>query len=205
MPFNFVYALFFSICPISLLSNSIKFTNAGKLSVSVFIAPASVPLFHSTDEGSTKSSKSSKQTQQREMANLRIEIADTGIGMTPEQQAKLFQPFVQATSGTYSKYGGSGLGLVITRQIVSLMGGTVSIDPMRTSVEIGSTFIISIDLPLTEPSFSSQSRETAQPAVLGISESGAFSFPSLFQPDRNTPTNREKMASAQPLSSPERI
>jgi signal transduction histidine kinase len=65
-----------------------------------------------------------------------ISVADTGIGMTPEQMGKLFQEFSQASSKTASKYGGTGLGLVISRRFCQMMGGdiTVASEPGKGSV-----------------------------------------------------------------------
>ena len=70
---------------------------------------------------------------------ITIAVADTGIGMTGEQMGKLFQEFSQASSATASKYGGTGLGLVISRRFCQMMGGdiTVESEPGR-----GSTFTI---------------------------------------------------------------
>ena len=66
----------------------------------------------------------------------RIAVADTGIGMTPEQMGKLFQEFSQASSTTASKYGGTGLGLAISRRFCQMMGGdiTVASEPGKGSV-----------------------------------------------------------------------
>jgi len=63
-------------------------------------------------------------------------VADTGIGMTPEQQAKLFEEFTQADSSTARRYGGTGLGLAITRKLARMMGGdvTVASEPGKGSV-----------------------------------------------------------------------
>jgi adenylate cyclase len=63
-------------------------------------------------------------------------VADTGIGMTAEQMGKLFQEFSQASSKTASKYGGTGLGLVISRKFCQMMGGdiTVASEPGKGSV-----------------------------------------------------------------------
>jgi signal transduction histidine kinase len=63
-------------------------------------------------------------------------VADTGIGMTPEQQAKLFEEFTQAESSTARQYGGTGLGLAITRKLARMMGGdvTVASEPGKGSV-----------------------------------------------------------------------
>jgi adenylate cyclase len=70
---------------------------------------------------------------------ITLAVADTGIGMTPDQMGKLFQEFSQASSATASKYGGTGLGLAISRRFCQMMGGdiTVESEPGR-----GSTFTI---------------------------------------------------------------
>ncbi len=70
---------------------------------------------------------------------ITISVTDTGIGMTPEQMGKLFQEFSQATSTTASKYGGTGLGLVISRRFCQMMGGDITVE---SEVGRGSTFTI---------------------------------------------------------------
>jgi signal transduction histidine kinase len=72
---------------------------------------------------------------------IQISVSDTGIGISNEQQASLFQPFQQAESGTTRKYGGTGLGLVISKRIVEMMGGRIWIESEPGK---GSTFSFTI-------------------------------------------------------------
>ncbi|MGE3459372.1 MAG: response regulator, partial [Kofleriaceae bacterium] len=98
----------------NLLSNACKFTKNGEIELSV------APLAGSRVE---------------------LNIRDTGIGISPEQQAKLFQPFVQADSSTTREYGGTGLGLVICRRLVELMGGAIG---LTSAVGSGTTFTVEL-------------------------------------------------------------
>lgn len=74
-------------------------------------------------------------------------VTDTGIGISPDQSEQLFQPFVQADSSIVRRYGGTGLGLNISRQLVELMGGTIS---LSTTKGKGSSFSFTIPLPFKE-------------------------------------------------------
>jgi len=67
---------------------------------------------------------------------IELAVADTGIGMTPGQQAKLFEEFSQADATTAQRFGGTGLGLALSRKLARMMGGdvTVSSDPGKGSV-----------------------------------------------------------------------
>ena len=67
---------------------------------------------------------------------IELSVSDTGIGMTPEQQAKLFEEFTQADASTAQRFGGTGLGLAITRKLARMMGGdvTVTSEPGKGSV-----------------------------------------------------------------------
>jgi signal transduction histidine kinase len=74
---------------------------------------------------------------------VELAVADTGIGLTAEQQAKLFQEFTQADSLTARRYGGTGLGLALSRKLARMMGGdvTVASEPGK-----GSTFTVRLQL-----------------------------------------------------------
>ena len=67
---------------------------------------------------------------------IELAVADSGIGMTPEQQTKIFEEFTQADSSTAQRFGGTGLGLAITRKLARMMGGdvTVASEPGKGSV-----------------------------------------------------------------------
>jgi PAS domain S-box-containing protein len=93
----------------NLVSNAVKFTEQGEVTVTVGLEQPSPP----SPAGSVL---------------LRFEVRDTGIGLTPEQCADLFQPFRQADSSTTRKFGGTGLGLAICRRLAELMQGTCGVD-----------------------------------------------------------------------------
>jgi signal transduction histidine kinase/CheY-like chemotaxis protein len=79
---------------------------------------------------------------------LCIRVVDTGIGLTPEQREKLFQPFVQADSTTTRRFGGTGLGLSIVRRLAEAMGGDVAID---STPGVGSAFTVTVKLDGVAP------------------------------------------------------
>jgi len=105
-------------------SNAIKFTENG-------FVEAAMELLET------------KNNQQK----IVFRITDTGIGITPEQQAKLFQAFQQAEGSTTRKFGGTGLGLVISRRLADMMGGQVT---MESTPGAGTTMRLSVSLPIAD-------------------------------------------------------
>ena len=92
-------------CLINLLGNAIKFTRTGEIAAEVSVVE-----------------------RQGDLAQVRFEVRDSGIGVAPETMKSLFQPFVQADSSTTRHFGGTGLGLSIVRRLVEMMGGQVDAD-----------------------------------------------------------------------------
>jgi PAS domain S-box-containing protein len=110
-------------CLFNLLSNACKFTDNGTVALDV-------------------------GREQREGRDwLRFRVSDTGIGMTPEQTQKLFQPFTQVDASTTRKFGGTGLGLTITKRFCELMGGFIEVDSV---IDKGSNFTLHLPAMLPE-------------------------------------------------------
>ena len=105
----------------NLLSNAIKFTpEGGKITLTV-----------------------EHLSMKEKISTLRFTVSDTGIGMTSEQISRLFNAFEQAEGGTTRKYGGTGLGLIISKNIVEMMGGHIWVE---SQPEVGSEFIFEVNL-----------------------------------------------------------
>ena len=107
----------------NLASNAIKFTELGSVRMALRYDPAA----------------------NAPGGRLVATVTDTGIGLTPGQQARLFQPFSQADSSVVRKYGGTGLGLYLVSQLAARMGGSVRVD---SSLGRGSVFTVDIAAPL---------------------------------------------------------
>ncbi len=109
----------------NLLSNAVKFTHHGYVKLMIHVNAADA-------DGVT----------------LQFTVRDTGIGMTPQQIARLFQEFTQADGSTTRRYGGTGLGLTISKRIVELMGGRIWVDSVPDQ---GSSFHFTARFPQTHP------------------------------------------------------
>ena len=109
---------------INLSNNSVKFTDAGEIVVSTELIK-----------------------KDNAQVTLKFSVQDTGIGMTAEQAAKLFQPFMQADSSTTRKYGGTGLGLTISKRLAEMMGGEIWVESEQGR---GSTFSFTANFGLGE-------------------------------------------------------
>jgi CheY-like chemotaxis protein/anti-sigma regulatory factor (Ser/Thr protein kinase) len=79
---------------------------------------------------------------------VRFSVTDSGIGISPEDQARLFQPFVQAAGETTPRFGGTGLGLTICQRLAKMMGGSID---MVSQVGVGTTMILELSLPIADP------------------------------------------------------
>ncbi len=105
---------------LNLLSNAIKFTQQG--GVEIRLEPGS----------------------RRNLEEVRLQVIDTGIGIAPEDQGRLFQDFQQLDASTKRRFGGTGLGLAITKSLVEQMGGTIAIESAKG---VGTKFIVDLPLP----------------------------------------------------------
>jgi PAS domain S-box-containing protein len=105
---------------VNLLGNAVKFTEAGEVVLRV-----------SVDEDEAHAADAD------EAVVVRLQVEDTGIGMTDEQRLRLFQSFSQADASTTRRYGGTGLGLAISKQLVELLGGEIGVESQPGK---GSTF-----------------------------------------------------------------
>jgi PAS domain S-box-containing protein len=124
---------------VNLLGNAVKFTERG-----------AVTLRGTLLERDAKSLR------------LRFEVRDTGIGIEPERVGRLFDAFEQSDSSTTRRFGGTGLGLAVTRQLVELMGGTVGVE---STPGVGSLFWVTVRVqPAATPTARSHADDPPQPA-----------------------------------------
>jgi len=105
---------------VNLIGNAIKFTKDGGVKLLISMA-------NSADS---------------DKPHLRFDVTDTGIGLSPDQQEKLFRPFAQADSSTTRKFGGTGLGLTISKRLATMLGGDLT---LRSVPGAGSTFTLTVE------------------------------------------------------------
>ena len=103
---------------VNLLSNAIKFTETGRIKLGIY---REISYFTHT---------------------IRFEVSDTGIGMSADEMSRLFQPFSQADVSTTRRFGGTGLGLTISKKLARLLGGDIT---CQSELRVGSTFIFKVD------------------------------------------------------------
>ncbi|QIZ69562.1 chemotaxis protein CheB [Oxynema aestuarii] len=119
----------------NLLGNAVKFTEEGKIEIGV----RDYPVLEAENEPDEPARIEDNGGDRDEQFGLEITIADTGIGLSPEEQTIIFDPFQQVRGNSNRKYGGTGLGLTITRRLTEMMGGQISVD---SEVNKGSTFTL---------------------------------------------------------------
>ncbi|WUR16193.1 PAS domain S-box protein [[Empedobacter] haloabium] len=131
---------------LNLVGNALKFTAEGEVVVT---------FARIAQHGST--------------TTLRIDVRDSGIGISEEQMARLFRPFEQADAGISRRYGGTGLGLAIARQLVELMGGRITV---ASAPEQGSTFTVTLPLTSTAGAATAEAPPAGRLLVLDASAAG---------------------------------
>jgi PAS domain S-box-containing protein len=142
---------------LNILSNAAKFTEGGTIRLAVSaqaadsLAERRIPSYQG--DGGFLPDKPLSPAHPITPINspsswIVFRVTDTGIGMTPEQVAKVFQPFTQADSSTTKRYGGTGLGLTITQKFCQMMGGEIAVD---SQLGKGSTFTIRLPATVSAP------------------------------------------------------
>jgi two-component system sensor histidine kinase/response regulator len=149
----------------NLVGNAIKFTERGEVEIKV--QRSEFPILSS--EFQTSIPKSASQTldmapETSHTALVNFSVRDTGVGITTEVRQKLFQSFTQADGSTTRKYGGTGLGLIIAKQLAELMGGKLDVDSTPNQ---GSTFWFTI--PFRTPTQISSAIFAPHHALRGMS------------------------------------
>lgn len=119
---------------LNLIGNALKFTQVGYVKVNLTTSDLVENNKKTTDKSSDLKYSDLKPSH---LVNLKFEIKDTGIGIPEDQQKKIFDAFVQREGQSTRKYGGTGLGLTITKRLIEIMGGKLS---LQSQVGVGSNF-----------------------------------------------------------------
>lgn len=133
---------------LNLINNAVKFTEAGEVTISVEV-----------------------KAQHENGVELEFSVKDTGIGISEEKLSGLFESFSQVDDSTSRKYGGTGLGLTISKQLVEMMGGTIRVE---SEIGVGSNFLFQIALGIGEPKLGGILESTVLHKGLSIIEGAAI-------------------------------
>ena len=125
----------------NLLGNAVKFTHHGEVRLMIK-AVADI-----RETGRSRRSKQARSKSSEPCCTLQFSVIDTGIGIAPDQLNKLFSAFTQADVSIHRQYGGTGLGLVISQELITQMGGTLTVN---SEAGKGSIFTFSLQLPLRD-------------------------------------------------------
>lgn len=134
---------------VNLCNNAIKFTETGSVTLDLRFSP--------------------------EQQQLSFTVVDTGIGMTPEQQDKLFGAFAQADQSTTRQHGGTGLGLFISKELTELMGGSISVSSEK---DVGSQFVVCLPFKSGESTQLLETKEALESAA-ETAEKSQITIPQL--------------------------
>ncbi|AFZ10343.1 integral membrane sensor hybrid histidine kinase [Oscillatoria nigro-viridis PCC 7112] len=137
---------------LNLASNAAKFTDRGKITINVWKEKGEVLPIDNSEELSADPSRC-------QQPSIVFQVTDTGIGMTEDQVSRLFGAFTQADDSTTRKYGGTGLGLTISRKFCQMMGGDITVE---SEFDCGSTFTIRLPIAVTSPKEAQDDREIAE-------------------------------------------
>ncbi len=137
---------------VNLVGNAIKFTPSGLVSLRIALISEDVDVSKSerdSAESDDAEKTSAESSPRNNRCSFEMTITDTGIGIAPENQSRIFDAFEQADRGTNKQYGGTGLGLAIARGLAERMGGGIELESEPGS---GSCFRVRLQLKLAKPS-----------------------------------------------------
>ncbi|MBP0019275.1 MAG: response regulator [Cyanobacteria bacterium SBLK] len=148
---------------VNLLNNAIKFTDRGEVTLTIKSDRINQQHFdYAQCKPITNNTSTTLSTSQQPTTKFYFAVKDTGIGIPPDKRDRLFQSFTQVDASTSRKYGGTGLGLTISKRLCELMGGTIEVE---SEVGVGSIFSFSIVAALTPESIALDRHETSSELV----------------------------------------
>ncbi|MFE4105456.1 sensor histidine kinase [Almyronema epifaneia] len=155
---------------LNILYNAVKFTEEGTITLQVdFIAAAAIAL-------DSASPPAEMAVEEADPTHVRIRVQDTGIGIDPNNQKKLFRPFVMVDGSTTRRFEGTGLGLAISKNLVELMNGQITL----VSAGVGKGTTVQIILPLlVEPDAAHPLKNSQPSATQTVEATTVGSYPPL--------------------------